>query len=116
MKAKPAARTHVPRYPTRLEVLADPDLLKKHLPPRWKAGAEMAGAVSFLLLANAGIRGATSPASHLSVRPAVVAPIFVHGEGRGATGCEVINPPVFLSEQDAMQVIREELGGKNGVR
>lgn len=38
-----------------------------------------------------------------------MAPIFEHGKGRSAVGCEVINPPVFLSEQDAMQVILEEL-------
>jgi hypothetical protein len=39
----------------------------------------------------------------------VVAPIFEHGEGRGATGCVVVTFPVFLSEEEAMQVIREEL-------
>lgn len=43
-------------------------------------------------------------------KPAVVAPIFVHGEGRGETGCVVVNPPMFLSEQDAMQVIKEQMG------
>jgi hypothetical protein len=44
-----------------------------------------------------------------------VAPIFKHGEGRGATGCVVIAPPVFLSEEEAMQIIREELA-KHGVK
>jgi hypothetical protein len=39
----------------------------------------------------------------------VVAPIFEHGEGRGATGCVAVSPPEFLSEDEAMQVIREEL-------
>jgi hypothetical protein len=39
----------------------------------------------------------------------LVAPIFQHGEGRGATGCIVVAPPVFLSEEEALQVIREEL-------
>ncbi|PKM05554.1 MAG: hypothetical protein CVV17_03405 [Gammaproteobacteria bacterium HGW-Gammaproteobacteria-7] len=39
----------------------------------------------------------------------VVAPIFEHGEGRGATGCVVVSPPVFLSEEEAMAVVREEL-------
>jgi hypothetical protein len=70
----------------------------------------MAGVVTLLLATNActGVsprhkRGATG-------NPAVVAPIFLHGEGRGAIGCVVANPPVFLSEQDAMQVIREQLG------
>ncbi|MBI5536671.1 MAG: hypothetical protein HY898_28385 [Deltaproteobacteria bacterium] len=40
---------------------------------------------------------------------AVVAPIFQHGDGRGATGCVVVAPPVFLSEEEALQIIREEL-------
>ncbi len=38
-----------------------------------------------------------------------VAPIFEHGEGRGATGCVVIVPPVFLSEEEALQIANEEL-------
>jgi hypothetical protein len=38
-----------------------------------------------------------------------VAPIFEHGDGRGAVGCVVVSPPVFLSEQEALTVIREEL-------
>jgi hypothetical protein len=39
----------------------------------------------------------------------VVAPLFEHGEGRGASGCVVVAPPVFLSEDEAMAVLREEL-------
>jgi len=38
-----------------------------------------------------------------------VAPVFHHGEGRGATGCIVVSPPAFLSEEEALQVIIEEL-------
>ena len=39
-----------------------------------------------------------------------VAPIFKHGEGRGSWGCVVVNPPAFLSEEEAMEVISDELG------
>ena len=45
----------------------------------------------------------------------VVAPLFEHGEGRGSTGCVVTTPPVFLSEEEALQVIKEELA-KHGVK
>ena len=38
--------------------------------------------------------------------------MFQHGEGRGATGCIVMSPPVFLSEEEALQVIREEMTAK----
>ena len=40
---------------------------------------------------------------------AIVAPIFKHGEGRGATGCVAVSPPVFLSAEEALHVIKEEL-------
>ena len=43
-----------------------------------------------------------------------VAPIFEHGDGRGAEGCVVVAPPVFLSEEEALTIVREELG-KSGV-
>jgi hypothetical protein len=43
---------------------------------------------------------------------AIVAPIFERGEGRGADGCMVMSPPVFLSEEAALQVIREEMAVK----
>jgi hypothetical protein len=109
MNARPVTRYRNPRYPTRLEVLADHTLLEKHLPPAWKSCAEMAGVVTLLLASN-NCTGIPSEAIRAAKsKPAVVAPIFEHGEGRGATGCIVVNPPVFLSEQDAMQVIREEL-------
>jgi len=39
-------------------------------------------------------------------RPLTV-PLFVHGEGRGSFGCESVLPPVYLSEDEAAQVIRE---------
>ena len=109
MNAQPVRRQKVPRYPTRLEVQANPTLLEKHLPPAWKTHAEMAGLVGVLLTANACVDLAQNSGTNPTVKHAIVAPIFVHGEGRGAVGCVVVNPPVFLSEQDAMQVIREEL-------
>ncbi|MBQ8640711.1 MAG: hypothetical protein IJ480_00710 [Clostridia bacterium] len=34
-------------------------------------------------------------------------PLFVHGEGRGSFGCDSVLPPVYLSEDEAAQVIRE---------
>ena len=35
-------------------------------------------------------------------------PIFAHGTGRSSYGCMSVAPPVFLSEEEAMQVIAEE--------
>ena len=43
------------------------------------------------------------------VQSALVAPVFHHGDGVGAYGCIVVSPPVFLSEEEARDVIEDEL-------
>ncbi|NLE56935.1 MAG: hypothetical protein GX616_01130, partial [Planctomycetes bacterium] len=87
------------------------------IPATWLSRGEMAGLLSVFLAVNgtgcskdqpAG-SSARPPANDLAGKAAIVAPIFEHGEGRGATGCIVVNPPVFLSEEEALQVITEEL-------
>lgn len=112
MKTKPVRRHRKPRYPTRLEALADRTLLERHLPASWRRNKEMAAVTALLLGINSVVRAgdAKAPIS----KAAVVAPIFNHGEGRGATGCVSVAPPVFLSEEEAFQVIQEELT-KHGV-
>jgi hypothetical protein len=86
MEVKPVPQVREPSYPTRREVLA--------------------GAASFALFSLAG-------GHFLFAVPeegkTTVAPIFEHGNGRGVTGCIVVSPPAFLSEEEAMQIIREEL-------
>ncbi len=118
VRSRPVRRSAEPRYPTRVEALADPDLLRLHIPPSWLSRKEMAGLLGVFLAVNGG-GCSKEPSSGPSTRPAgndlvgkaaIVAPIFEHGDGRGVDGCMVINPPVFLSEQEALQVIREELG------
>jgi hypothetical protein len=92
MNPQPVQESKVPSYPTRREVLA--------------------GAAGFAL---ANLCGPWRVFAATKDGKAIVAPIFEHGEGRGATGCIVVSPPVFLSEEEAMQIIREELG-KHGVQ
>ncbi len=88
MKPKPVPEHTKPTYPTRREFLA--------------------GSAAAMLVAGCGDSGLTG-----SMHP-IVAPIFDHGVGRGAWGCVVVSPPVFLSEEEAVQVIKEELA-KAGV-
>ncbi len=113
MKAKPWKHYRKPRYPTRPEVLSDPELLRRNLPPGWRSLPGMAGSIALFLAANSVVQGADKKPG-IPGQAAVVAPIFGHGEGRGAVGCVVVAPPVFLSEEEAWQVINEELA-KRGV-
>lgn len=87
MEARPISQHPQPAYPSRREFLA------------------AAAALGATGICGCGTDAKTS---------ALVAPIFAHGEGRGATGCIVMSPPVFLSEEEALQVVREELA-KSGV-
>lgn len=117
LAARPVRRLHPPVYPTRLEVLANPEVLRRHsgLPDLFRGeGVPLAAA-----LMAVGLGGCTdadpSPEARRKAAlervaaAAIVAPIFEHGEGRGLTGCAVVSPAVFLSEEEALQVVREEL-------
>ncbi len=92
MEPKPVLHHAQPAYPTRREVLA--------------------GAASLALFNLAGGNFAFAASEEGKI---AVAPIFKHGAGRGVTGCMVITPPVFLSEEEGMQILREELA-RHGVR
>jgi hypothetical protein len=86
MEPKPVERSKTPSYPTRRDVLA--------------------GGAAFVLAALGGQWKVFAADKEGKI---VVAPIFEHGKGRGAEGCIVMSPPVFLSEEEAMQIVREEL-------
>jgi hypothetical protein len=116
MKPKPVRKYAHPKYPSRLEIAARPALLHRHQPPAWRKWPELTGAAGLFLLADTARLSAVDNSPKGGPNPgqtnaaAIVAPIFQHGEGRGATGCIVMSPPVFLSEEEALLVIREELG------
>jgi hypothetical protein len=126
MDIKPVKDARHPKYP--LKEQCSEEFLKTCVPKRWaqSAAAKVAlGTLAAMTLAGCGqgaekgiiknfvndIAGATiTPATpEGTVAPATlnVAPLFVHGEGRGAFGCVMVAPPVFLSEYDALAVINE---------
>ena len=109
MQAKPVKKYPHPKYPTKLEILDNPKLLEKNIPSGWKKRVEIAGLVSLFLSANCQLEKSILDPTLKSDDPAIVAPIFIHGAGRGVIGCVVVTPPVFLSEEEALQVINEEL-------
>jgi hypothetical protein len=123
---RPVARATAPRYPTFESFAAQPTWLLRYIPPRWHRCRIALGALTAFALGRVAAAGdipvvageapaplAPQPAkpSASSERLPLVAPIFVHGEGRGSTGCVAIAPPVFLSEAEALEILWSELGG-----
>jgi len=106
----PVKRYATPKYPTQTDANHTPELLKK-LPSKWEKNAAVITAISMIgaiTLTSCGvfepkIRG-YNPASRNFLN---VAPVFIHGEGTGYMGCVMVAPPVFLSEQEALAIIKD---------
>lgn len=96
----------VPRYPTKLQALSSPELLQEALPAGWKRSEALSAVAGVALLAQAACGSLGDEVGF--ARTSLVAPVSQHGEGVAGVGCVVISPPVFLSEEEALKVIREE--------
>ena len=132
METKPVTNYKTPNYPRIEVVLSHPDLLMKNMPQKWKTNKVIVTAmVSFTLSAYSGEsdskpgiplhehvwRDKKNPSdleNQNASDSAHIAPIFVHGEGVGASGCVMIAPPVYLSEAEARNIIQAELD-KEGI-
>jgi hypothetical protein len=109
---RPRTRYRLPRYPTKLQVNQRPALLAKHLPAAWAARKELAGAAALLMTA-AMAAGSSCKPGRVNMQgkdlAGMVAPVYRHGGGSAAMGCVVVTSPVFLSEDEAREVIIQEL-------
>jgi hypothetical protein len=114
----PLKRYRTPQYPIQEVLRTHPELLRL-VPKRWADAPLVVSALSLacmILAARDGTGGDTSsnakaahkPAPYAKTETARIAPIFHHGEGRGAFGCVSVVAPVFLTEEEARQVITEE--------
>jgi hypothetical protein len=105
----PVKKYASPKYPTIADAQCAPLLLRK-LPSRWEKNAAVVAAVGMLgvmSLTSCGILDSkTAGYNPNSENFLNVAPVFVHGEGTGSMGCMMIAPPVFLSEQEAIAIIK----------
>jgi len=94
----------VPRFPTTAFADAHPELLRL-VPRRWRHNrlvlTGLAASCGLVLGARASL--ADSPEANLRV-----APIFTHGDGKASYGCMIVNPPIFLSEDEAREAILAE--------
>jgi hypothetical protein len=106
MQVKPVLSKAPPQYPTHDFLQEHPELLRI-VPERWRRNPlvlrVLAGVGCLLLAAQSA-----AAQERTGVPASRVAPLFAHGEGRGAGGCVMVNPPVFLAEDEALQVIRHE--------
>lgn len=106
MKVKPVGKSHSPAYPTERQAALDTGLLGP-LPKRWRHSRAVLGGMAALALLSAAGCSQSQPDSSPD-GTYLTAPIFEHGGGSGALGCDVAVPPVFLSETEALAIIREE--------
>jgi hypothetical protein len=123
MRLQPVKKYISPKYPDKATVRFNPNLLKK-LPDRWKGNISVKVAMSSLIVMmlaaceqslpsnfvnNGTIEAGPGGKSNNGEGERIyVAPLFVHGTGRGAFGCVSVAPPNFLSEEEAFQVVQEE--------
>ena len=139
MEIKSVNNTRQPNYPTIELFVKHPELLARNIPRSWLKNKFVATSLAAFLLSGCGTGTAkksaeieivdtfetnnsnedTVTSQELANTPkekkasnnivANVAPVFAHGEGRGATGCIVMSPPVFISEDEAIKIILDKL-------
>jgi len=130
MEIKSVNNSRQPNYPTIELFVKHPELLAQNIPNSWLKNQFVATSLAAFLLSSCGSGTSTAQTSEDVVvvdslktnktgTPQEkkadndivtnVAPVFAHGEGRGAIGCEVISPPVFISEDEAIKIILDKL-------
>jgi len=129
MKVRPVKKYKNPKYPTRTEFLQQQSDLRKYVPSRWKNNKFITSALAVFLFGSStsvNKQSSASFATNITIDPEskshenidkkigdekypAIAPLFIHGGGRGSSGCVIINPASFLSEEEARIIIESEL-------
>ncbi len=107
MKLRIVKRYKDPCYPTRQYLMEHPELLR-WIPERWRKHRLVLSVVSMVIPLIVPRPTFAGDAETAPATTSHVAPLFIHGDGRGSFGCVAVNPPVFLSEDEARQVIQDE--------
>ncbi len=108
---RPTKFYRTPKYPTAEAVNANPLLLRR-VPKRWLAKPAVCAALTFTVTsglfscASSDTSSETTTAAEVATAPSV--PLFEHGDGRGTYGCVAVTSPLFLTEDEAAQVIIDE--------
>ena len=98
-----------PEYPTAAAFHQNGRRLFHYIPRRWRFVKTLGSVLAFTILSGLCACSVQDGEGQNSTdkTASVAVPLFVHGEGRGSYGCESVAPPVYLSEDEAAQVIRE---------
>ena len=98
-----------PEYPTAAAFHQNGRRLFHFIPRRWRFVKTLGSVLAFTILSGLCACSVQDGEGQNSTdkTASVAVPLFVHGEGRGSYGCESVAPPVYLSEDEAAQVIRE---------
>ena len=127
MTIEPVKNYKTPAYPTIERYVYNPQEFLQHAPHSWLGNAAVMTALLAFSLNNSSYAQNPKPAvTQTDKQPNKnnqtqqkqqqtfhVAPIFVHGEGVSSFGCVMVTPPVIISEQDAMEIIKNEFAKHN---
>ncbi|MEW6366501.1 MAG: hypothetical protein AB1714_17885 [Acidobacteriota bacterium] len=126
MKLKSVKKYRNANYPDRSTLRSNPQLINGAVPQRWLKKGLTTGTLLMLVgSCDQGWHAATQGGGPQTKRDPSsldhqarhegrahefkMPPLFIHGDGHGATGCVVVTPPVFLSEDEAIDLIINEL-------
>ncbi|OGO88500.1 MAG: hypothetical protein A2Y15_01695 [Clostridiales bacterium GWF2_36_10] len=113
IKINPVLHYKSPAYPDMSEADSNSDLLKR-LPNRWKQNQAVLTAITAITAMSFSSHSITqnydsqSVFAPISTSSSTVAPIFEHGEGIGSIGGYQSIYPTFITEQEAMSIIKNE--------
>jgi hypothetical protein len=106
MRIHPVVHPSHAHYPTRVLLDAHPELLRR-LPNRWQGNVAIATAMA-ATGALMAVYARPAQAADPPTPAAKVAPLFLHGEGRG-TFTSPVMVPLSITEEEARLIILEEL-------
>ena len=131
MEIKPVKKKKEPNYPTLEFYVKNPEMLSRNIPESWMKNKYVATSIAAFILCGTPHSNGKSVTAAIEIIDKLnsdkttnennttisdsmkVAPIFAHGDGSGSTGCIVMSPPVFISEDEAKSIIFDALAKEN---
>jgi len=130
MTIEPVKNYKTPAYPTIERYVYNPQEFLQHTPNSWIGNATvMTALLAFTVVGTNCVYGqiikpnteqtdkkpneSDQTQQEEQQQISFVAPIFIHGKGISSFGCVMVTPAVIISEQDAMEIIKNEFAKHN---